>query len=60
MLDWLKKKSELQRLKEEYSQLMARSYKLALKNKAESDKINEEALQVFERIKRLKSLHKEL
>lgn len=55
MLDWLKKKDEVQKLKEQYTNLMAKSYQLALKNKEESDRVNREALRIFELIKRIKS-----
>ncbi|AVR47434.1 hypothetical protein C7S20_10670 [Christiangramia fulva] len=40
---------------EKYSRLMARSYKLALTDKEQSDKLNERAVKILEELKRMKS-----
>ncbi|MAT90725.1 MAG: hypothetical protein CMC35_08520 [Flavobacteriaceae bacterium] len=53
MFQWLKGKTKLDRLKERYSHLMKRSFRIALHNKEESDRINREARKLYEQIKYL-------
>ena len=50
-MNWLEKKSELEKLKKEYSELMRQSYEIALKDKKESDRIHREAKELLETIK---------
>jgi hypothetical protein len=51
MLSWLKKKTEIEKLKERYRKLMKKSYTTALTDKQKSDKIHDEARYIFNRIK---------
>ena len=55
MIDWLKKRSELEQLKSRYTNLMKKSYDLALHDKEASDRINQEAKEVYRLIKDLES-----
>jgi len=50
LMNWLEKKSELEKLKRQYSDLMRQSYETALKDKQESDRINREAQKVYDKI----------
>ncbi|MCW5519257.1 Lacal_2735 family protein [Aureitalea sp. L0-47] len=49
-MNWLEENSELQKLKKQYSDLMRLSYEIALKDKKESDRINREAKEIYEKI----------
>lgn len=53
LLDWFRRKTELEKLKERYSRLMKKSYHTALYNKQKSDEINREARQLYSKIKKL-------
>ncbi|PZW39630.1 hypothetical protein LX95_01992 [Mesonia algae] len=53
MLDWIKKKTKKERLKEKYCELMKRAYQIAPKNKRKSDKLNEKARVVLIEIRKL-------
>ena len=55
MIDWLKKRSELEQLKTRYTNLMKKSYQLALHDKEGSDRINQEAQKIYQQIKELQS-----
>jgi hypothetical protein len=51
MLNWLKKKTEIEKLKLRYQKLMKKSYKAALTDTQKSDRFHEEARYIFNRIK---------
>ena len=53
MLDWIKKKTKKERLKEKYCELMKRAYQIAPKNKSKSDRLNEKARVVLIEIRKL-------
>jgi hypothetical protein len=53
MLDWIKKKTKKERLKQKYCELMKRAYQIAPKNKRKSDKLNEKARVVLIEIRKL-------
>lgn len=53
MLDWIKKKTKKERLKEKYCELMKRAFQIAPKNKRKSDKLNEKARVVLIEIRKL-------
>ena len=53
MFSWFKKKSKLERLKDQYAALMRRSYNLALKDAAKSEEVHRKADQLFQKIKYL-------
>ncbi len=50
-MNWLERKSELQKLKKRYSMLMKQSYEIALRDKEASDRLNREATEILEAIK---------
>ena len=54
MVEWLKSKSQIEKLEERYAQLMKRSFKIALKDKTKSDSLSEEADALLQRIRILK------
>jgi hypothetical protein len=49
-MNWLEQNSELQKLKKQYSDLMRLSYEIALRDKKESDRINREAREIYDKI----------
>lgn len=53
MFGWFKSKGKVERLKERYTQLMRKSYKVALKDEKESDRIQQKAKEIFDEIKYL-------
>ncbi len=53
MVAWFKSKSELQKLQDIYCKLMKSSYKLAVKNKAKSDQLHQEADEILSQIKKI-------
>ncbi|MDT0555946.1 Lacal_2735 family protein [Patiriisocius hiemis] len=53
MFGWFKSKEKLERLKERYTYLMRKSYKVALKDERESDRIQQRAKEIFDEIKYL-------
>ncbi|WP_203293406.1 Lacal_2735 family protein [Luteirhabdus pelagi] len=58
MFELFHKKTKFEKLKAKYSQLMRRSFNLAITDKKESDRIHEEAKKVFEDIKAFSELEK--
>lgn len=50
-----KKKTKEEVLKDQYSELMRKSYKKALKDKAQSDLVKEKAQEIFNEILQLQS-----
>jgi hypothetical protein len=55
MLDWLKQRSEIEVLKVKYTNLMKKSYQLALRDKEASDRVHDEAEKLYQKIKELQS-----
>lgn len=53
MSNWLKRKSRLEKLEQKYAELMRKSFKVALKDKGESEKVQKQAYKVFNEIKHL-------
>lgn len=53
MLDYFLYKNEEDRLCQEYSKLMSRSFKVALFNKEKSDELNARAKSILEKLKRM-------
>ena len=53
MSKWFKKRSRIERLQERYAELMKKSFKIALKNQEESEKVQQQAYKVFDEIKYL-------
>tara|TARA_R100000935_G_scaffold9625_1_gene19541 strand:+ start:24808 stop:24990 length:183 start_codon:yes stop_codon:yes gene_type:complete len=53
MPGWLKRKSRVEKLEQKYAELMRKSFKIALKNKDESEKVQKQAYKVFDEIKYL-------
>ena len=51
MLNWLRKKTEVERLKERYRKLMKKAFRTALNDQVESEKIHKEAKVIYDRIK---------
>lgn len=51
MLNWLKKKTELDKLKLRYQRLMKKSFKAALTDNQKSEKFHQEARYIFNRIR---------
>ncbi|MBT8261890.1 MAG: Lacal_2735 family protein [Bacteroidia bacterium] len=51
MLNWLKKKTEIEKLKLRYQKLMKKSFKAALSDTKKSDEFHQEARYIFNRIK---------
>ncbi len=49
-MNLFRKKTRLERLKERYRSLMKRSFRSALNDKAQSDRLHQEADKVFEEI----------
>lgn len=55
MLNWFRRKTQLDKLKERYRRLMRKSYQVALHDTEESDNINREARNLLEKIKEYKN-----
>ncbi|WP_115124154.1 Lacal_2735 family protein [Marinirhabdus gelatinilytica] len=53
MSNWLKRKTRIEKLERKYSELMKKSFKIALRDKEESEKVQKEAYRVFDEIKYL-------
>ena len=53
MPGWLKRKSRVEKLEQKYAELMRKSFRIALKNKDESEKVQKQAYKVFDEIKYL-------
>jgi len=53
MLDWIKRKTKKERLKEKYCELMRRAYQIAPKNKRKSDRLNSEAKRILIELRKL-------
>ena len=53
MFSWFKKKSKLERLKDEYASLMRKSYEIALKDAEKSEEVHRRADELFLKIKYL-------
>ncbi len=51
MLDWLKKKTEIEKLKLRYQRLMKKSYKAALTDNQKCEKFHQEARYIYNRIR---------
>lgn len=57
MLDWIKNKTKIERLKEKYCELMKRAYLIAPRSKSKSDALNKEAKKVLIELRRLDLNH---
>lgn len=57
MLGWIKKKSEVDRLKDRYAFLMKRSFKTSLHNRKESERLNKEARRILRKLKEYQGSH---
>ncbi|MCH2489605.1 MAG: Lacal_2735 family protein [Flavobacteriales bacterium] len=53
MKEWFKSKSRLEKLKKRYTELMKRSYAIALRDKSESDRVNRQAKKIYNEIQYL-------
>ncbi|QIE60547.1 Lacal_2735 family protein [Rasiella rasia] len=53
MSGWFSKKSRLERLQQKYAELMKKSFKVALKDTKESDKMQQKAYEIYSEIKHL-------
>lgn len=53
MSGWLKRKSRVEKLEQKYAELMKRSFKIALKDRQESEKAQKQAYKVFDEIRYL-------
>jgi|GEM_PF-524281 len=53
MSSWLKRKSRIEKLEQKYTELMRKSFKVALKDKDESEKVQKQAFKIFDEIKHL-------
>lgn len=53
MSKWFKKRSRVEKLQEKYADLMKKSFKIALKDQEESNKMQQQAYKVFDEIKYL-------
>tara|TARA_A100000171_G_scaffold30980_1_gene29285 strand:- start:11073 stop:11255 length:183 start_codon:yes stop_codon:yes gene_type:complete len=53
MSGWLKRKSRVEKLEQKYTELMRKSFKISLKNKDESEKVQKQAYKVFDEIRYL-------
>ena len=53
MKEWFKSKSRLEKLKKRYTELMKRSYAIALHDKSESDRVNRQAKKIYNEIQYL-------
>lgn len=57
MLDWTKRKTKIERLKEKYCELMKRAYLIAPRSKSKSDALNKKAKRVLIELKTLDLNH---
>ncbi|MAZ71968.1 MAG: hypothetical protein CMC70_02365 [Flavobacteriaceae bacterium] len=53
MSSWLKRKSRIEKLEQKYAELMRKSFRVALKDRKESEKVQKQAYKVFDEIKYL-------
>ena len=53
MSNWLKRKSRVEKLEQKYTELMRKSFRIALKDQSESEKVQKQAYQVFDEIRYL-------
>ncbi|WP_432412997.1 Lacal_2735 family protein [Rasiella sp. SM2506] len=53
MSSWLKRKSRVEKLEQKYVELMRKSFKVALRDKNESEKVQKQAYKVFDEIRYL-------
>ncbi len=53
MLAWLKNRTELQRLQQNYCKIMKNAYKLALTDKEKSDQLHEKANEILSQIRKI-------
>ena len=53
MSSWLKRKSRVEKLEQKYAELMRKSFKISLKDKDESEKVQKQAYKVFDEIRYL-------
>lgn len=53
MFFWFKKKSKLERLQDEYTSLMRKSYNIALRDAKKSEEVHRQADELFQQIKYL-------
>jgi len=53
MKDWFRSKSRIEKLKKRYTELMKRSYAMALRDKSESDRVNRQAEKIYNEIQYL-------
>lgn len=53
MMNWFKKKSRVERLKDRYTYLMRRSYETSLKDTEKSESLHQQALNLFQEIRYL-------
>ncbi|MCK8521949.1 Lacal_2735 family protein [Aquimarina sp. D1M17] len=56
MFYWLKNKSELQKLRDNYCKLMKKAYLTAIKDKEKSDALHQQAHEILKEIKRIENL----
>ena len=57
MLDWTKRKTKIERLKEKYCELMKRAYLIAPRSKSKSDALNNKAKRILIELKTLDLNH---
>lgn len=57
MIDWIKTKTKIERLKEKYCQLMKRAYLIAPRSKSKSDALNKKAKNVLIELRKLELNH---
>jgi hypothetical protein len=50
MMNWFRKKSRIEKLKERYRFLMRRSFEIALRDREKSDQIHRQADKIFQEI----------
>lgn len=53
MSSWLKRKSRIEKLEQKYAELMRKSFRVALRDKSESEKVQKQAYKIFDEIKYL-------
>jgi hypothetical protein len=59
MLNWLKKKSEIEILKDRYAELMRQSFRISLHDPQQSERLNKEAKNILQKLRDYQSGHKE-
>ncbi|WP_347372933.1 Lacal_2735 family protein [Aequorivita sp. Q41] len=58
-MNWFRKKSRIEKLKEKYRLLMKKSFETALKDEVKSEKMHQQADKIFQEIKYLSRLQRE-